>query len=209
MTDDLVRPVVDYYAGRFAEFGPTARGVDWNSEESQRLRFTQLMKVHSSGPFSVADFGCGYGAMAAYLADGYAEFEYVGFDLAATMIADASRAFADDPRVRFVDRLADLPQSDYVVASGVFNVRLDADVDAWCDYVVRTLDDLWERSEVALAFNALTSYSDPVRMREDLWYADPGFVFDVCKRRYSRHVALLHDYGLFEFTTLVRRTEAA
>ena len=42
------------------------------------------------------------------------------------------------------------------------------------------------------------------RMRDDLYYADPGFVFDHCKRRYSRHVALLHDYGLWEFTVLVR-----
>ena len=27
-----------------------------------------------------------------------------------------------------------------------------------------------------------------------------------CQRRYSRHVALLHDYPLYEFTIIVRRT---
>ena len=50
----------------------------------------------------------------------------------------------------------------------------------------------------------LTSYSDPDRMRPDLYYGDPCRLFDHCKRRYSRHVALLHDYGLYEFTILVR-----
>ena len=44
----------------------------------------------------------------------------------------------------------------------------------------------------------------PERMRPDLYYADPCRLFDHCKRRYSRHVALLHDYGLYEFTILVR-----
>ena len=51
----------------------------------------------------------------------------------------------------------------------------------------------------------VTSYSDPEFMRPDLYYADPRFLFDYCKRKLSRHVALLHDYGLYEFTVLVRQ----
>jgi hypothetical protein len=42
-------------------------------------------------------------------------------------------------------------------------------------------------------------------MRADLFYADPCVYFDLCKRRYSRQVALLHDYGLYEFTLIVRK----
>ena len=30
-------------------------------------------------------------------------------------------------------------------------------------------------------------------------------MFDLCKRRYSPRVALLHDYPLYEFTVLVRK----
>jgi hypothetical protein len=41
-------------------------------------------------------------------------------------------------------------------------------------------------------------------MRDHLYYADPGEFFEICKRVYSRNVALLHDYGLYEFTILVR-----
>jgi len=41
-------------------------------------------------------------------------------------------------------------------------------------------------------------------MRPDLYYADPRLYFDYCKRNFSRHVALLHDYGLWEFTVIVR-----
>ena len=42
-------------------------------------------------------------------------------------------------------------------------------------------------------------------MRPDLYYADPCRLFDLCKRRYAKNVALLHDYGLYEFTILVRK----
>ena len=50
----------------------------------------------------------------------------------------------------------------------------------------------------------LTRYADPPLMRDDLYYADPTRYFAVCKERYSRNVALLHDYDLYEFTLLVR-----
>jgi hypothetical protein len=55
------------------------------------------------------------------------------------------------------------------------------------------------------AFNCLTSYSDPERMRDDLYYGDPCYYFDLCKRLYSPQVSLLHDYGLWEFTIIVRK----
>ncbi len=60
-------------------------------------------------------------------------------------------------------------------------------------------------SRKGFAFNCLTSYSDKERMREDLYYSDPCFLFDYCKRHFSKNVALLHDYGLYEFTVLVRK----
>jgi len=57
------------------------------------------------------------------------------------------------------------------------------------------------------SFNMLTRYSDADRMaqRPDLFYGDPLFFFDFCKCEFSRNVALLHDYGLYDFTILVRK----
>ena len=42
-------------------------------------------------------------------------------------------------------------------------------------------------------------------MRDYLYYAAPCMLFDTCKRRYSLNVALQNDYGLYEFTILVRK----
>jgi hypothetical protein len=50
----------------------------------------------------------------------------------------------------------------------------------------------------------LTIYSDQEKMRPDLYYGDPSWFFDHCKRRFSRNVALLHDYELYDWTMAVK-----
>ena len=52
--------------------------------------------------------------------------------------------------------------------------------------MVDTIDRLAALSTRGFAFNMLTSYSDPEYMRDDLYYGDPRFFFDHCKRRHSR-----------------------
>jgi hypothetical protein len=104
----------------------------------------------------------------------------------------------------FVEREDELSPADYTVASGVFNLRLDVDDARWEAYVRRTVRALAGLSRRGFSFNMLTRYSDPPRMRADLFYADPCAIFDFCKREISPHVALHHDYGLYEFTVHVR-----
>lgn len=53
-------------------------------------------------------------------------------------------------------------------------------------------------------FNLLSLSSDAEKRRPHLFYADPARMLRHCLDRYGRHVALLQDYGLWEFTLLVR-----
>jgi hypothetical protein len=50
----------------------------------------------------------------------------------------------------------------------------------------------------------LSLSSDPERRRPTLYYADPAEMLAYCLSRYGRSVALLQDYGLYEFTVMVR-----
>jgi SAM-dependent methyltransferase len=202
----VLEAVRRYYSEKIAQHGPTAKGVDWRDEASQELRFEQLLKVVDLGrPFTINDFGCGYGALASYLEQRDADFRYAGFDISEEQLAQARELVGDSERCRFVATEEELEPADYTVASGIFNVRLDASVEEWERHAQETLARLDALSERGFAFNMLTSYSDPELMRDDLWYADPRAIFDHCKRSYSRWVALLHDYGLYEFTILVRK----
>lgn len=206
MTSRILRSVDRYYTAKVREHGATARGVDWNSEESQRLRFEQLLRVRADDrPFSLVDYGCGYGALVDHLDAAGLPYTYVGLDISEEMVRIARERYADRPGVRFTTQEAEAGTADYCVASGIFNVRLETAADAWLEYIHATLDRLDRIGQRGFAFNALTAYSDVERMRPDLYYTDPLSLFDRCKRQYSRQVALLHDYPLYEFTILVRK----
>lgn len=200
------RQVGEYYSQKISEHGETPRGVDWNSAESQEKRFRELLRVADTGtPFTLIDYGCGYGAMLDFLRREGVACSYIGYDVSVAMIAAARARHPEGADHRFTSVPAALPGTDFVVASGIFNVKGAIADDDWRAYILDTLDHIDARSQRGFAFNVLTSYSDPDRMRPDLHYADPCVLFDHCKRHYSRQVALLHDYGLYEFTILVRK----
>ena len=203
MKDGILGAVSDYYEQKVAQFGSTPAGVDWNGRESQELRFAQLMKVvpDLEESFSLDDYGCGYGELFAWLEKRSAAVDYLGIDIAPAMVESAKELHGD----HFVEGAASPRTADFAVASGIFNVKLKTDEEEWMAYIRETLKVMHEGTSGGFAFNCLTSYSDKEFMREDLHYADPGFYFDFCKREFSRNVALLHDYDLYEFTILVRK----
>ena len=195
-----------YYSDRLSAHGPTPAGVDWNSEDSQLLRFDRLLRICcETAAFSINDFGCGYGALLAYMQTKGLAADYRGFDISLDMLAAAQSLFGGSTHARFFSDLTALPEADYTVASGIFNVKLDADVTEWTEYVTDQLRVMHRLSIRGFSFNMLTSYSDSERMRPSLYYGDPRYFFDFCKRNFSRHVYLLHDYELYEFTIGVRK----
>lgn len=206
--NDLLNEVASYYSEKLAVHGETPRGVDWNGEESQNVRFEQLCKIIASEASysSLNDLGCGYGALFGLLSKKYPLSSYLGVDVSAKMIHAAESRYGTYPNARFITAFEPDVISDYGVASGIFNVRLKRTDAEWFDYLLAMLDILNRTSRLGFSFNCLTSYSDEDKKRDYLYYADPCRLFDLCKRRYSRQVALLHDYGLYEFTILVRKT---
>ena len=96
--------------------------------------------------------------------------------------------------------------ADFGIASGIFNVKLDAPDAEWISHIFATLSNLEQMSRKGFSFNCLTSWADQHKTRDYLFYANPSEIFDHCKRTFSRNVALLHDYDLYEFTILVRKT---
>jgi len=202
-----LQSVAHYYTARVREHGATPRGVDWNGAEGQELRFATLLRIlpPAGDPVSLDDYGCGYGALFDYLrAQGRGDVDYAGFDVSPEMIAEAkARHASDGGRFHLGEHSA--RRADFAVASGIFNVRPGVPAPEWEAHIATTLDQMNAGAARGFAFNCLTSYSDPPKRKEYLYYGDPCFYFDLCKRRYSRNVALLHDYGLYEFTLLVRK----
>ena len=207
MSDRIHRAVDEYYTRKIHRFGAVPRGVDWNDASSQALRFEKLAGLFESRTrFSVTDFGCGYGALYRHLDGKRKRFDYRGIDVSSAMVAAAKKRWADRSNCRFVTGAAhNLRRTDFTVASGAFNVKLRFGTGEWEKYVLSVLRQFNRVSRRGFGFNLLTRYSDPAKRRDDLYYADPCFYFDFCKKQFSKKVALLHDYPLYEFTVIVRK----
>jgi len=204
---DLLAQIESYYAEKLAKYGNTPQGVDWKDEESQTIRFNQLFKIfqHNQPKFSVNDLGCGYGALLEILRSQFPKSLYTGFDISRDMIVSAEKKYAAMKQKKFIISSIPNQSADYGIASGIFNVKQNRNETEWLHYIVEILDALDKTSSIGFAFNCLTSYSDENKKRASLFYANPCFMFDLCKTRYSKNVALLHDYDLYEFTILVKK----
>lgn len=195
-----------YFTEKLEAHGATHRGVDYNSSEAQEARFFQLIKViDATRRYSLLDFGSGYGGMYDYLLRLGHQLHYVGVDIAESMITKGRELHPNNPDCWFTGKIEEVPTLDYAVVSGTFNMKLDAGYDAWTQIVIDAINQMNAHTTRGIAFNMLTKYSDADKMRPDLYYGDPCFFFDYCKRNFSRNVALLHDYNLYDFTVLVRK----
>lgn len=207
----ILKQVESYYSDKVSKHGATATGVDWNSEESQWLRFDQLSKVFNTDQkrFSVLDYGCGYGAYYPFLKKRFPDctISYTGLDISPKMLQKAREMHKSESNVGFISSVTESDtQYDYVIASGIFNVAENVDDEhEFRAYIAQEVKKMSEYAVEGLAFNALTIYSDKEYMRDYLHYSDPGYWFDYCKKNLGRNVALLHDYGLYEFTILIKK----
>jgi SAM-dependent methyltransferase len=193
-----------YYTEKIKTYGPTSLGVDWKSKESQEIRFDQLIKIFDSTKrFSICDYGCGYGHLFPYMKKRKLSFSYTGIDIAPKMIEVARQIQNKSARFQIGSKPTQIV--DYGVASGIFNVKQNATKKNWKNYFIKTLETMNRFSKKGFSFNCLTQYSDKDRMKNNLYYGDPLYFFDYCKKKFSKNVALLHDYGLYEFTILVRK----
>lgn len=201
--------IADLYTQNLKDFGPSPNSVGWRDAQTHTLRFEKLCYVikaalHQGGdtPYTVADLGCGYGAMYTYLKENPRGqmTRFTGLDISAEMLT-AAQSLYPNPDVEFLSGNRLTAPCDFAFASGIFNVRFETPEAEWTDYVHEVLDNLNQYSTRGFAFNVLTSYVD---YRENhLYYANPNEYFDYCKTRFSKKVTLLHDYPLYEWTLAV------
>jgi len=206
---ELRAKVRDYYSGTLQRHGPTPLGVDWPNVVSQYLRFVQLLKLCDfERPFSLNDFGCGYGALLEFLAmrHGDAAVAYRGIDISPAMIAAARARWVDKKHAVFAEGSQCDALADYSLASGIFNVRLGHPVAEWEAYVGAILADLAANSRIGFAINFMLP-RDEVLAEAGLYRIAPERWTRFCEQ-FGR-VETVADYGMREFTLLVRRTTTA
>jgi hypothetical protein len=198
--------VKELYNNNISEFGIDPKSVGWGTQEKINMRFKQLFHMieHKSQPFSLNELGAGYGEAVRYCLNNKLNIiEYLGLDISEKMLEAAEDYLSDFKNKRLILRADLFERKDYALASGIFNVRFHAEQAEWEKYIIGILHNINEYSSKGFSFNMLTNYVD--YKLENLYYGDPLFYFDYCKKNFSKNVDLLHDYNMYEFTIVVKK----
>ena len=190
------------YEARHAEFGYDERTLGW-TKGRHKLRYEVLLASWPAETRSVLDVGCGFGDMAAYCWEsGRGDWRYTGIDIVPALITEGQKRHPGaDLRLHDMDTQG-LPEGhDVVVASGVFSHRLKDSMS----FVERAFEKFAAAAKVGFAANFMSPVAD-VRY-ENLFYPDPGAIFEIA-RRHSRRICLRHDYMPFEYTVQVYKDDA-
>jgi SAM-dependent methyltransferase len=196
------------YEEWLAEHGPeSSRAVGIGDPSLQAVRFDVLALVmEGAEPVSVADFGCGTGALFDRLAartDLPPLGGYTGYDLVPAMV-ETARERHTDPRARFEVGSAVAEEHDYVLASGAFTIRPGIDDVAWEGHLHEVIAGLWARARRGIAFNLMIRTPQPAAAH--VYTGDPeGWAVWCSHNLPGARVALRMGPPLDDFTVLVRR----
>lgn len=201
---DYISRVYDYQVNTH---GTVAKGVFWSSEDRQTLSYEILLKAilpdDLNGSVSIADFGCGYGALFDLIKPSplMNNSTYTGYDISQKMVA-AAQLKNPDPRAQFITSPIMTEPADYTLVSGTYNMFMSADHILWTHYIKTSLAQLWHRTQKAMAFNLLDSTS-PNKLN-DLYYANKQ-EFITFALTLSPNVEIFDAYKGKEFTIIVTK----
>ena len=203
---------IDYYEGLLDQHGENYLALDWNSPESQKLRYQIFKELLVYGKkasnLSILDVGCGFGDLYSFLKrEGILsrhKIRYTGFDISPKLL-EVARKKHPDARFELKDILEErhLPRSDYIFSSGVFNIRT-AEAGNHLEFVKSMLLRMYDLVNYGVAANFLSEGGLPMSSPEDLnsgryYYFKPEEILSFCRFISSRYI-LRHDYHPGDFT---------
>jgi SAM-dependent methyltransferase len=163
--------------------------------------------IEAQENFTILDLGCGPGLALAYLEKRYGSLSdrYCGVDVSKLLVDEARKLW---PLHNFVvrDIVSDpLPERsfDFTAINGVLTAKYSLPQDQMEIFVANLLQAAWPSTKVALSFNVMSPYVDWTR--DDLfhWPVEKAAAF--CVSKLSRHLNIIADYGLYEYTVQVFR----
>ena len=203
--NNMLNAIEKYHDESIEKFGNTSKGVGWNTKECHNLRFEKLcQEIPRNQNITLADLGCGYGAFYEYAKKNNLLIkQYYGYDISNKMLESCQKNLKNHEGINLINSPKITTKVDYIVASGVFNLSCKATKQEWFKHILSTLDNINDNAIKGFAFNLFTNQVD--FMRDDLFYADPTFFFNLCREKYSRKVSLYHNYDLWEWTMVITK----
>lgn len=184
------------------EFGSSSSAVKWDKQETQYLRFSELVKnidLQSSSK-SILDVGCGNGELYKFLKlESFCGY-YTGYDINDKLLKIARSRFKNIAfnNVDILSRkFSEKSKFDYVLMSGVFNLNI-GQREGWCfDFI----NKMYQLCSSICAFNAISTYVN--YQEEHMFYLNPIKTINYCINNLSPRVELSHHKLPYNYTIIV------
>lgn len=219
--DNNYLKIADHYKEKFAKYGDTPQGYDWENYNDMQTRYKTMFELVSLDKNknyfkgdSILDFGCGAGGFYHYLDSFTNGLKYVGIDINEQAIITAREKY---PEGSF--GLLDIHSSegeeafnnpkicnesyDYIVCNGTFTVKGKLTHDQMSEFMCSTLEKLWKKTNKGIAFNLMSKNVD--WERDDLYHVSMDQIVQWLTDNLSRNIVVRSDYKLYEYTIYVYR----
>jgi SAM-dependent methyltransferase len=206
MTEDKNKLIINKSNKLFDEcvekYGESSSAVKWDNQQTQYLRFAELIKhidINDSSK-SILDVGCGNGELYKFLNFiGYGG-KYTGYDINEKLLTIARSRFKNID-VKRVDVLSnegtENSKFDYVLMSGLFNLNIGQNKDWCCKFINR----MYQLCLNSCSFNAISTYVN--YQEEHMFYLNPMEIIDYCINNMSPSVELFHHKLPYNYTVTV------
>lgn len=196
----------NHYEETLEKFGPSAKGMDWPSEEGLKRRFEVMLDVtNGRAEASLLDIGCGVGLLLSHIKEHGLQqvVTYHGSDVSEKMVSVA-RENLPDGSFETRDILLDpYPNNsfDFVVMNGVLTEKQTMSQTQMCQFAVDMISAAFQACRIGCAFNVMSTHVD--WRRSDLFHWDLDQVVAFLVAECSRNIRIRMDYGMYEYTVYV------
>ncbi|WP_452220384.1 class I SAM-dependent methyltransferase [Lacinutrix salivirga] len=200
-----LKNIKKYYQDKFKSFGATAEGMDWKDEASQYLRFEIIAKyIDFKNNPSILDVGCGSSEFLNFCKKKNLECDYRGLDIMKEMVEASNQNYGENTAIlgdlNTIDKAL---KFDYVIASGTFNAKLEANASDWKTFFYNNLVSMYEKSNNGIVFNCMTEHVDWTYDR--LYYPSLSDLTAFITKNMSRNFIVDHNYDLYEMTIYINK----
>lgn len=195
---------INRYTDRLNIFGYSPETLGWGKNGRQDIRFSVLSQPILQLPdCSVLDVGCGFADLYTYLLNNGWNGRYVGTDLVPSLLKVAKERKPNIELYNYdIEEAKTLGKFDFVVASGIFNAKLNNTDNK--NHIVHTLTNMLEIAQNMVCVDFMSTYVD--FQKEGSWHTDPAWLINQLNML-TKRFSLRYDYMPFEFAVFLHKDD--
>lgn len=157
--------IINFYKRKIKEFGPNNKGLAWESEYKNKLRYSKIKSIiikNYKHKFNLLDFGCGISGLHIFLKKNKIAHNYTGIDTSKNIIKFCRKTYKKNKYYNFdiLNHRKKFGSFDVVVLNGIFTVKDKMKNTEMYTYIVQILKVLKDNISGLMIINFLTDKPD-------------------------------------------------